>query len=282
MIQILSFRMPTTLRFYMDDSGTRRPNHEPLVFGLHEPQHFALGGILIRDEDVATVKQAHSEFCSRWSISYPLHSVDIRNGRNAFGWIRSHPESRDPFLEDLERFLTGIPVVGLACIIDRPGYDDRYRLKYGRNQWHLCQTAFVVAVERACKYALKEGRRLRVYPEQCSKADDARLRQYFESMRTQGHPFNAETSAAYGPLSRDEFFAALYEIEFKTKASPLAQIADLYLWPMAKQGYGDYRPFTKLKDAGRIIDCHLSADELLACGLKFSCFERITPTRRVA
>jgi hypothetical protein len=274
--------MPSTLRFYMDDSGTRRPNHEPLVLGLHEPQHFALGGILIRDEDVSAVKQAHSDFCSRWRISYPLHSVDIRNRSKNFGWLRLHPESRDPFLEDLERFLTGIPVVGLACVIDRPGYDDRYRLKYGRNQWHLCQTAFVVAVERACKYAMKEGRRLRVCPEQCSKAEDGRLRQYFENMRTQGHPFSAETSAPYGPLSKHDFSSVLYEIEFKTKASQLAQIADLYLWPMAKQGYGTNRPFTSLRTAGRIIDCHLSADELLACGVKYSCFERIDTERQVA
>jgi hypothetical protein len=58
--------MPQTLRFYMDDSGTRKPNH---------------------------------------------------------------PDTRSRFMEDIGEFLTSIPVIGLACTIDRPGYDWRYREK---------------------------------------------------------------------------------------------------------------------------------------------------------
>ena len=53
-------------------------------------------------------------------------------------------------------------LVGLACVVDRPGYDARYREKYGRRQWHLCQTAFSIVVERAAKYARDSGRKLRV------------------------------------------------------------------------------------------------------------------------
>ena len=38
--------MPQTLHFYTVDSGTRRPNHEPLlIFRPNQPQYFALGGV---------------------------------------------------------------------------------------------------------------------------------------------------------------------------------------------------------------------------------------------
>jgi hypothetical protein len=55
---------------------------------------------------------------------------------------------------DISRFLSTIAVSGLACVVDRPGYDARYRDKYGRRLWHLCQTAFSIVVERAAKFAL--------------------------------------------------------------------------------------------------------------------------------
>jgi hypothetical protein len=170
-------------------------------------------------------------------------------------------------------------VLGLACTIDRPGYDLRYREKYGRQQWHLCQTAFTVCVERACKHAITLGRQLRIYPERCSKADDRRLKQYFQSMRSSGLPFDKMTSAPYQPLSGDDLAHTLYEIAFKDKTSALAQIADLYLWPMVRGGYGGYRPFTELMATGRIIDCILSPEERGERGLKYSCFDFVARDR---
>jgi hypothetical protein len=77
----------------------------------------------------------------RWSIHYPLHSVEIRHSSNAFSWLKRGADEYEKFMRDLSRFLTKIDVVGLACVVDRPGYDMRYREKYGRRQWHLCQTA---------------------------------------------------------------------------------------------------------------------------------------------
>jgi len=69
-------------------------------------------------------------------------------------------------LSDLTQFLCGLPILALACVIDRRGYDHRYRPKYQyREMWHMCRTAFSIAVEHACKYAISEGRKLRVYPE---------------------------------------------------------------------------------------------------------------------
>jgi hypothetical protein len=49
-----------------------------------------------------------------------------------------------------ERIKTGAyKRVGLACVVDRPGYDARYREKYGRRQWHLCQTAWGLETTKA-------------------------------------------------------------------------------------------------------------------------------------
>ena len=68
-----------------------------------------------------------------------------------------------------------IPVFGHACVIDRPGYNHRYREKYGRQTWMLCQTAFAVVCERAAKQAIREGRKLRVYVEEGDKSADHRI-----------------------------------------------------------------------------------------------------------
>jgi len=259
----------------MDDSGTRTPNHVPLTFNPERPEHFALGGILVLEENVDEVKAAHSAFCQRWSITYPLHSVEIRSRSKNFGWLRRDPDARERFLTQLEEMLVALPVLGLACVIDRPGYDARYREKYGRQQWQLCQTAFCVAVERAAKHALPMGRKLRVYPESCNPKDNRRLKDYFASLRQQGCPFDAETSALYSPLTRHDLGATLYEIDFKQKSNALVQIADLYLWPLVKHGYQDYRPYRALHTAGRVVDCHLPPAQVTHSGVKYSCFELV-------
>lgn len=48
------------------------------------------------------------------------------------------------------------PVIGLACVIDWPGYNKRYAEKYAENRWMLCKTAFSVVVERAAKFAISK------------------------------------------------------------------------------------------------------------------------------
>src|SRR5882757_7551137 len=229
--------MPRILNFYMDDSGTRAPNRKPLLFDSRKCEFFALGGVLVNEEDEGAVRAAHQELCDRWSINYPLHSVEIRHSSRAFSWLKKGTREYQKFMADISRFLTGIRVVGLACVVDRPGYDARYREKYGRRQWHLCQTAFSIVVERAAKFALASGRKLRVMPERSSPGDERRIRTYFEELRKNGPPFNMQSSSLYSPLGADVLWETLYELRFKRKSSPLAQIADLYLWPMAIAGY---------------------------------------------
>jgi hypothetical protein len=273
--------MPRILNFYMDDSGTRTPNRKPLPFNPHERNFFALGGVLINEEDEASARKAHDDFCERWRLDYPLHSVEIRHSAGRFSWLRRETNEYELFMRDLTRLLTSIDVLGLACVIDRAGYDARYREKYGRRQWHLCQTAFCISVERAAKFARRHGRKLRVMPERSCRADERRLANYFEALKTSGPPFEQASSSIYAPLSGAEFAETLHEIRFKSKSSPLGQIADIFLWPLVMSAYRESnRACVALRNAGRFIESRLSAEDVERCGSKRSCFELVERHQR--
>ena len=65
--------------FYIDDSGTRHPDHK-----AKEAQHghdwFALGGILIDDDNIQSANAEIDAFRTRWPqlADAPLHSSEIR------------------------------------------------------------------------------------------------------------------------------------------------------------------------------------------------------------
>jgi hypothetical protein len=87
-------------------------------------------------------------------------------------------------------------------------------------------------------------------------------------------PFAGDNMAKYAPLGKDELAATLYDLKFKAKTSALAQIADLYAYPMARGGYDpEYFPYTRLKQHQKLIDCFLKEDEIPHLGIKYSCFE---------
>lgn len=266
--------MKQIVNFYMDDSGTRRPDRAVMIFDRESPRYFALGGVLVLEENEAPVRQAHEALCSKWSIDYPLHSEPIRHGTGDFSWLRYGSPEYKPFMRDLTAMLTGIPVLGLACVIDRPGYDARYRQRFGRNQWQLCRTAFSIVVERAAKYARSLDRGLRVLAEKSSRDDERRIRIYFDGLRGGGCPFDPSSSGPYAPLSAAQCGETLIELRFKQKTSPPMQIADLFLWPMAMERYKPSgRAYAALRDAGRMIESILGQDEVRSRGTKYSCFE---------
>lgn len=273
--------MVRILNFYVDDSGTRRPNRKPLRFDPNLHEFFALGGVLINEEEEGGARVAYEEFCHRWRITYPLHSVEIRHSSHKFSWLERGTDEYNRFMRDLTRFLTEVRVVGVACVVDRPGYDARYREKYGRRQWHLCQTAFSIVVERAAKYAREDGRKLRVMPERSSQGDERRIEAYFDSLKQNGAPFDRQSSSSYAPLSSEQFRDTLYELRFKRKSSPMIQVADLYLWPLAMAGYdGGGRAYDALKAAGRLVENRLPEDKWPESGTKYSCFDLVWQARK--
>lgn len=267
--------MPRRMHFYMDDSGTRHPDHKPMQSAAGARNWFGLGGVLINEEDEEPTRVAHAAFCERWKFNAPLHSWDIRNERDGFAWLAELTTAdKDRFFQELSDLLVGAPLIGHACAIDRPGYHQRYFPKYGRKQWELCKTAFSVSVERAAKFARERDRQLRVFAERADPKTDRRMKGYYDELRTVGMPFDTGSSGKYAPLTPTQFSQTLYEFRVKHKTSPMMQLADLYLWPMCVGGYDpQLRPFVLLKERGRLIDCHLSAADVPALGIKYSCWE---------
>lgn len=269
--------MPSTVNFYIDDSGTRHPDHKPGRKPKHGYDYFSLGGVLIKSEDEKEARHLHSEFCKNWEFTDPIHSTEIRSMSGKFHWLKKlSSKDRDRFFEELYQLMANIPAIGLACVIDRPGYNNRYLKKYGRERWALCKTSFSIVVDRAAKYALSVDRKLRVYPERCNKKEDRQLRYYYESLKQDGHPFSISESKKYNPLKEFELYSVLYEFKLKKKSSPMTQMADLYLWPMCIGGYhAGNRPYARLISDNKIIDCTISKDQISERGIKYSCFDLI-------
>jgi hypothetical protein len=260
---------------YIDDSGTRNPDQLPSEFLYGD--WFTLGGFVLPEPNEQTVRDAHKKFCDGWKITYPLRSFDIRQAVKRFSWLATIEAAEyNRFMRELSDMLASVPVTGIACAIDRPGYDARYREKHGRQTWMLCKTAFAVVCERAAKQARKAGCKLRVFVEEGDKTADAYIRQYYSQLRSEGMPFDAGNMDKYAPLTAAELKETLYDLDFKKKSSPLVQVADLYLYPMARGGYQpEYAPYVFLRDKKKLIDDILETEEIPHLGIKYSCFELV-------
>jgi hypothetical protein len=266
--------MPDALNLYVDDSGTRNPNHDGKAYSSRD--WFALGGILIAEADEGRARELHAKFCEAWNITYPLHSVEIRHHNKNFSWLAGlAPSDLDRFMGALSEMIAAIPCIGHACVIDRPGYDARYREKYGRGTWQLCRTAFSVIGERAAKIARLQKRVLRVFPEDGDKTANAHARNYYNDLRENGLPFAQETSVKYAPLTKEQLAETLYSFKFKKKSSPMMQLADLYLYPICRARYEQsHRPYEFLRSRKKLIDDSIAAADVPALGIKYSCFEK--------
>ncbi|MDB5225672.1 MAG: hypothetical protein JWL87_624 [Candidatus Adlerbacteria bacterium] len=259
---------------YFDDSGIRFPEKQQAQ-RKDGMDYFALGGLLFKGSDRGVIIEAHKKLCEKWNISYPLHSSDIRGKRGDFAWLNEKPK-HDGFFDDFNALLCGVPALGFAAVVDRVGYNKRYEEKYGEKRWWMCKTAFSILVERAAKYADENGGRLKIRFEECGKREDRAILEYFKDLKTSGMPFDTENSAKYAFLKPEDFQRILAgEPERSTKKSPLLQVADLYLYPMAKGGYDkEFPPFKMLMENKKLIDSILPEAKIASCGIKYSCFER--------
>jgi hypothetical protein len=121
---------------------------------------------------------------------------------------------------------------------------------------------------------LTQGYKLRVLPERCSEKDDRKLDSYYTGLRENGQPFSPESSAKYGPLEMQNFRDLLHEFRVKKKSSPMAQMADLYLWPMCIGGYHrSNRSYQLLMENEKLLDAVLEKEERATLGIKYSCFD---------
>ncbi len=138
----------------------------------------------------------------------------------------------------------------------------------------MCKTAFSILIERAAKYVDDHDGAMEVYFEKSGKKEDRNIIQYMRDLKTDGLAFNEKTSGGYTPLAPEDFRRlCLGKPTRKSKETPMIQIADLVLFPMAKAGYDNtYRPYVSLKQAGKLIDCTLEKDAIPLRGIKYSCF----------
>lgn len=258
---------------YLDDSGSRKPDRGKGQSSTRF-DYFAIGGHMVDAEHDKGTKDSIDAFLAQWGIQGPLHSARIRNRRENFAWLGEVDEDeRARFFDELSALILAAPVTVVGCVVDRNGYNDRYRERYGNQRWRLCKTAFTIVIERAARWALARGRRLKVVCEMSGKAEDNDIRAYYRGIRAEGMPFDPTSSAKYKPLSATDFQRALADLEFKDKASRGLQLADLVLYPIAKGGYDpDYRPYQAMREAGRLLDCLLPEEDVPAMGIKYSCF----------
>jgi hypothetical protein len=85
--------MAKVINFYLDDSGTRRPNHDPGKRAAHGYDWFALGGVLVKQEEEESARLLCAEFRQKWpQITGALHSAEVRGRTESFLWL--NPRSR--------------------------------------------------------------------------------------------------------------------------------------------------------------------------------------------
>lgn len=268
-------RMPKDNYFlYFDDSGIRFPDKQQKPVREDGMDHFALGGILVKENDRSDIIERYKELRRKWRITYPLRSSDIRGKRGNYVWL-AEKSAHDAFFEDLNTYLCDIPVIGFAAVVNRTGYNDRYEVKYGDKRWWMCKTAFSILVERASKYVVDNNGRLKIRFEEAGKKEDRAIMEYCKNLKATGMPFDSSTSSKYDFLRPEEFKGVLLgEPERQMKKSPLLQIADLYLYPMVKGGYDkDYLPYKMFMEKKKLIDAILPIEEIENRGIKYSCFD---------
>lgn len=264
-----------SILFYMDDSGARALDKKPEPPRIDGLDYFALGGVLVRSEDVETINDAHRKLCTNHNITYPLHFSCIRSKKKHFRWMESDHERAESFLNDMWEMMFELPIIGHACVIHRPGYIARYHERYGSNRWELCKSAYTIAVERAAKFALREGRKLIVHIEQTGRKEDRRIKTYHREMLEAGMPFDTANSLKYAPVDSDRFKKTMTaNPSFYTKANLLGQLADIALFTLAKGGYdSNYRPYKGMVDSNTILNQQTVSGDVNVEGVKYYCFD---------
>jgi len=259
----------------MDETGTRHPDKKSNETG-RASDCFGLGGLLIRKEDEAEAGQLYQDIVQKWNIQTPFHLTDMRSRRKGFSWLgRRSQHEQDAFWSDYHAFLRSIPALATGCIISRPGYLARGYLElHPDTKWLLCRSAFDITVERATKYAILNVCKLDIVFEGSIPTNDIMMKGYFSNLKDNGLEFDPANSEKYKPLDASAFRETLGTIQWKTKESRMLQIADSYIYSIARQTYDRNFPmYCHLRDARRIINFALGdVDRIKAMGIKYYCY----------
>jgi hypothetical protein len=238
------------------------------------PDAFALGGILVPSERAYEVIAAVSALKTDCGIQGYLRSYEIRKKKHSFAWLANEPERAQRLYDGIATLVASMPAWATAVVIDRVGYDARYREKHGNDRWQLCRSAYDILVERAAKIADADGKRLKIYVEETGPREDGFIRQYHTNLRVNGLEFSAPTSGKYKPLCAADFERiTMKKPVFIKKGNPLSDLADLVLYPLVMAKYNpNYAPYQHMRDTGKIIDARLENGPT-DCGVKYYCFD---------
>lgn len=259
---------------YFDDSGSRHPDKKPDKARIGR-DWFALGGYMVRKEDDQLIRDRHAQIVERWGVRSPFHMTDMLSNQKGFSWLgRISAVECDRFWREYVSFLAGLPVVGIACVISRPGYLARgYLEQYGKDKWLLCRSAFDITVERSVKFARLNDRQLKVVFESDPGVNET-MKGYFGSLKAEGLAFDKGRSGKYKPLSQEDFADTLLSISHKPKAHPMLQIADSYIYSIARQKYDSrFWIHRHLRDARKLANFVLPNEHLPEMGIKYYCFD---------
>ncbi len=230
---------------------------------------------MLRGEDHDAVKHEIFAFMHKWKFKAPLHYTDMHSRKAGFAWLGRRPQrEQEAFLAEWREILCRIPVIGIGCVVDRPGYVARGYLAKHSDKWLLCRSAFDITVERAVKIARSERRKLHIVFEQ-DAAINQTITGYFENLKENGLAFNSQNSAKYQPLSQADFAETLGRIAHKPKSHTYLQVADSYIYAICRGAYQKkYWLSRSLHEAKRLSD-YCAPDELgKQVGIKLYCFDK--------
>lgn len=265
--------MTKTCTFYMDETGNRHHDKKADASRINK-DWFAFGGVIVRSEDAENMKQSVRDFGSRWRLRTPAHITDMLAQKKGFAWLGTRSQEEvEKFWDDWRRVLCDSPAIGLGCVIDRPGYVKRGYLESYNDKWLLCRSAFDIAVERAAKIARLEDRKLHIVFESDPAMND-KVKSYFQNLKTNGLAFDGERSNRYAPLTKEQFAETLGRIDHKPKEHPILQIADSYIYAIARHKYEQrYWLWRHLRDRKRIADFAVPDGMSKTLGVKHYCFD---------
>jgi hypothetical protein len=78
----------TNYHLFIDDSGSRKPDHVPQPARTDGMDYFALGGFLIKEIDIPILIERHRALCEKWKIDYQRPKQDGLIHPNNFGDCR--------------------------------------------------------------------------------------------------------------------------------------------------------------------------------------------------
>ena len=210
----------TTYNFFIDESGDHGLTKIDTDFPV-----FLLGGVLIKEEDYETVRQAintlkHSIWGNKEVI---FHSRDIRKCEKEFQKLFDL-EIKKYFYEELNKIIAGSPYTIIASAIQK----DRFIEKFGKLQDDVYEVALSFVVEQSiiALHSMDAVTNLSIVIEKRGRKEDKQLDDHFQRIAGKGT----------GRLTAEEVNKCNPTFTFKNKKENIngLQLADLVAYPIAR------------------------------------------------